>query len=1135
MLCPSCGFDNPEGLRFCGQCAAPVKSACAKCGFENPPGFKFCGQCGTSLTTKPRGKRVKGETAKRKKTTAKSELQIPDSGPSSAERRQLTVMFCDLVGSTALSEQLDPEELREVVRAYQEVCAEVIGRFEGHIAQYLGDGLLVYFGYPVAHEDDAQRAVHAGLGILAALPESPLLNLRLSHLLQVRIGIHTGLVVVGEIGGGKKRENLALGDTPNIAARVQGIAEPDTVVISAATYRLIQGLFECRTLGPHALKGVSAPLEVYHILGESAVRSRLEAAETTGLTPLVGRERERELVLTRWEQAKTGAGQVVSLSGEAGVGKSRLLQVLKEHAGKETHTRLECHCSPYHQNSAFYPVIDLLQRVLQFRREDSPQEKLDKLEGLLTEYGLYLPKVVPLFATLLSLPLLDRYAPLTLTPQRQKQKILEALLVWLLEVAEKQPVLFVMEDLHWMDPSTLEFLPLLMAQGAAARILILLTFRPQFTASWTRRDHLTQIELGRLPREQVEVMVKKVAGGKTLPVEVLQQIIAKTDGVPLFVEELTKMVLESVETTNRSPQQTLAIPATLHDSLMARLDRLTTAREVAQLGATLGREFPYEVIQAVSSGTEETLQHELARLVEAELLSQRGVPPHARYLFKHALIQDAAYQSLLKSTRQQYHQQIARVLAERFPEIRDTQPELLAHHYTEAGLKEEAISYWQQAGQRAIARSANVEAISHLTKGIELVKALPDTPVRVQQELTLQIALGESLMATKGYAAPEVAQAYARARELCRQVGETPQLFPVLFGLWAFYTVREELHTARELGEQILRLAHTVQDTPLMLQAHYTVGIPLFYLGELASAREHLEQGIALYDRHQHPAYAFRAVQDPGVLCLSYAAWVLWLLGYPDQALRRSHEALALAQELSHPFSLAFALSFTARLHQYRREGQVTCEQAQAAITLATEQEFPFWVAQGTILWGWALTTQGQGEEGIAQLHQGMAAYRAAGAELSVPYWLALLAEACGHTGQMEEGLRVLAEALVMANRSGEQAYAAELYRLTGQLVLQSGVCSPESELPNTQHPTPSTQAEAEAEVCFLKAIEIARGQQAKSLELRAVISLGRLWQQQEKTGEARQMLAEIYNWFTEGFDTADLQEAKVLLEELGH
>jgi predicted ATPase len=615
-------------------------------------------------------------------------------------------------------------------------------------------------------------------------------------------------------------------------------------------------------------------------------------------------------------------------------------------------------------------------------------------------------------------------------------------------------------------------------------------------------------------------MIDKIAATQELSAEVIEQIRIKTDGVPLFVEELTKSVIESAGGPGIRTGGTLAIPATLQEALLARLDRLATARHVAQLGATLGREFSQELLQAVSPLSEADLQAALEKLVEVEILYRRGMGEQARYFFKHALIQDTAYQSLLKSTRQQYHRQIAQVLAERFPHTQETEPELLAYHYTEANLIERAILYWQKAGEMASERSASIEAISHLTKGLALLQLLPDTAARARHELTLQMALGVPLMATRGYAAPDVERAYARAQALCQQIGDTPQTFPVLWGLAQFYLVRAEYGTARDLGEQLLRLANRRQDPALLLEAHRLLGGVLYLLGELTSARAHLEQGMGLYDRQQHRSHTFLYGHDPAVVCLSIVALALWHLGYPAQALQRVHEALTLAQELDHPFSLVWALAYTALLHQDRREGQLAQQWTEAAISICEEQGFALWLAAGTYVRGWALAEQCQGEEGIAQIRQGISAYRGTGAELAICSQLGFLAEAYEKVRQTEEGLSVLAEALMLVNRTGECHYKAELYRLKGTLTLQSQVQDPKS------------QAQ-EAEECFHKTIEIARQQQAKSFELRASTSLACLWQQQGKREEAHELLFEIYNWFTEGFDTKDLQEATALLQEL--
>jgi class 3 adenylate cyclase/predicted ATPase len=1106
MRCSHCEFENPERTKFCGQCSTPLSRDCTRCGFENPPDFTFCGQCGTALATVPQG-----------------------NLPPEAERRHLTVMFCDQVDSMDRSHRLDPEEFREITRQYQEVCAKIIGDFAGQIGQYQGEGLLVYFGYPVAHEDDAQRAVRAGLGILAELPQ---LNSRLQRALkdlrdfplQLHIGIHTGLTVVGEMGAGGRRELMVLGDTPNIASRLQGIAAPNTVVIGEATYRLVEGFFKCRELGPQHLKGISLPVLAYQVLQEGEARSRLEVV--THLTPLVGRKAETELLLERWERVKEGEGRAVLLSGEAGIGKSRLVRVLKERVAAQAHTWLEFRGVPYYQNSVLYPVIDLLQRALRFTREDSPEEKLRKLEDALTQYNRSLPEAIPFLALLLSLPLPDSSPPLPLTPQRQRQKILEVILAWLLAIAEKQPLLLVGEDLQWLDPTTLELLSLFIDQGPTARILTVLTFRPEFRPPWTMRSHLTQFTLSRLPRKQAEEMMGKITGEKTLPSRAVRQLVAKADGVPLFVEELTKTVLESGQLIDREDHYELAgsrtgledIPAALQDSLTARLDRLGTAKETAQLGATLGREFFYELLRAVSPLDETTLQRDLARLMEAELLYQKGVPPQVRYLFKHALIQDAAYQSLLKSKRQQVHQQIARVLEERFSETKETQPELLAHHYTEAGRVREAIPYWQRAGRRAVERSAHAEAISHLTRGLELLKTLPDTVERAQQELMLQLALGGPLIAAKGYGAPEVEKAYGRAFELCHQSGEAPHFLQTQLGLIAFYAMRGRFQRARQLGEQCLLLAQKTGDPSRLLQAQWALGQTLFHIGEFLSAREHVEHAIALYDPRQHRS---RTLQDLGVTSHCYLSWGLWQLGYPDQALATSHKALTLAQGLSHSFSVAYALIFAACIRQLRGEGHTAQEHAEKAIAFCREQEFPVWLAFGQVVRGWALTGQGREEEGIAQIRQGLTAWKATGAEASRPLVLALLAEAQGRVGQAEEGLLMLEDALAIAQANEERYYEAELHRLKGSLTLQAKVQGPKS------------RVEKEAEDCFQQAIDIARHQSMKSLELRAVMSLSRLWRQQGKTEEARRMLAELYGWFTEGFDTADLRAAETLLEEM--
>jgi class 3 adenylate cyclase/predicted ATPase len=1039
-------------------------------------------------------------------------IEPPPSGPR-AERRRITVMFCDLVGSTALAEHLDPEELRELMRAYQDACREAVARFAGHVAQYLGDGLMVYFGWPTAHEDDVERSVRAGLAIVLAVK-----GVAAPTPLRVRIGIATGPVVVGETGAGDASvPKMAVGETPNLAARVQGLAGPDEVVIAAATRRLLGAGFDLDDLGEHMLKGIVEPVRAFRVLAARAVTDRFEATHGTRITPLVGRESEMALLLDRWRHAMEGRGQVLVLRGEPGMGKSRVVRAFRDRIAAEGPTWVQYQCSPFFTNTAFHPITEQLKRAAGFGDDDNIAVRLDKLERLLDRSGGAMADAPPLLAALLSVPSEDRYPSLDLSPSRQKERTIEVIAQGLGRLAGMAPLLAVFEDVHWIDPSTLEFLTHLIARTPEWRLLLLVTHRPEFNPPWEGLAHVTLHSLNRLSREQSALMAGRVAQD-TLPETLIAQIVTKTDGVPLFVEELTKAVLESDRPAGEdaAASSLLAIPTTLHDSLMARLDRLATAKEVAQLGATLGREFGYDLIEAVSPLDAVSLRQALARLVDAELLYQSGKPPQARYVFKHALIQDAAYQSLLKSTRARYHEQIARAMEERLPETIETQPELLAHHYSEAGLVEQALPYWQAAGKRAVQRSANVEAINHLTRGLELVRTLADSPAHARRELTLLIALGVPLRAIKGFAAPDVGQAYARALELCQRDEDTSQLVPVLRGLWEFHELRAEYGPARELGEQLLALAGRTQDPGALLVAHDVMGDTLFWLGEFSEARSHLEQGAALYDVQERQSHIFLYGYDAGVACLGFGAWALWFLGYPDQALRRAHAALRVARELAHPFSLAFGLQFVAQVHHYRREYALARELATEVIAISREHAFPLWSGMGTIVRGWALAKEGRGLEGLAQVRQGIVEWQRTGFELEWPHFLALLAEAHETVNEPGEGLELLAQARAAADRTGEGFWDAELHRLHGELSLQVA-------------PTETGRA-ADS---FLKAIEIARRQQAKSLELRAVLSLSRLWQQQGKEDEARQMLTTIHAWFTEGHDTPDLREAKTLLGEL--
>ncbi|MEE8545430.1 MAG: adenylate/guanylate cyclase domain-containing protein [Alphaproteobacteria bacterium] len=1051
----------------------------------------------------------------------------PTSAPSAeAERRQLTVMFVDLVGSTALSERLDPEDLREVLRAYQETCAESVGRFGGHIAKYIGDGLLVYFGYPQAHEDDARRAVNAGLGVVTGIAA---LNRRLGEdqgvELAVRVGIHTGLVVAGEMGVGESREAGAIvGETPNLAARLERLAAPDTVVISAATRRLVEGLFECDDLGPQRLKGISEAVATFRVRGVSDAPSRFEAATQRGLTELVGRGSEVDLLLDRWAHATEGEAQVVLLSGEAGIGKSRILRAVHERLEGEPHDEVIYHCSPYHQNSALYPAIEQLERALRFATSDRAQHKLDKLEAALSGLSLAVDELAPPLASMLSLPAEGRYPAQAVSPQLLRRRTLEALLSVIEARAARTPVLMVVEDAHWIDPSTLEMLGLLIERLRSARIFLLVNCRPEFEPSWGRHAHLTGLRLNRLSFKESAEVVARVVGGKTFPDEVLEQILSRTDGVPLFVEELTKTVLESGLLSRedggyvlKGPLPPLAIPASLHDSLMARLDRLAAVKEVAQLASTLGRSFSYELLAAISPLDGPDLEAALSELEIAELVFKRGVAPDLTFEFKHALIQDAAYQSLLKSSRQRHHARIAQVLEEKFPATVEGEPELLAHHYTEAGLGGPAIDHWQRAGQRAMQRSAHVEAEGHLRKGLAVLEGMAETPERRRREIALQNTLGVCLMPTRGFGNPEVAEAFARAASICEVEGESTGLFVALRGKGQYQMISGDLPSAREQAHRILDLAQELDDPGLLIEAHHLGWSALTFTADFEAAQRHAEEGIARYDRERHHdlTYVYSG-HDPGVCARSFGSLALWQLGYPDRALALCREGRALALELAHPFSITIAMWALGMMHQLRREPGATRETGDRLIEHCNEKGFPPFLPMGRIFRGSALAEAGELAAGVAEMREGIAGVRATGTEYTLPLFFAVLGELCLNGGRTDEGFSALEEGLAMSEKNQDRFILPEFHRLRGALLLR--------------RPGPD---KARAEACFKQAIEIARGQQARLLELRATTSLARLWGEGGKRAQAHDCLAPVYAWFSEGFDSADLVDAKALLEQL--
>ena len=1047
-----------------------------------------------------------------------------------AERRQLTVMFCDVVGSTTLAARLDPEDMGRVIRAYQSCCAEVVERWGGHVAKYMGDGVLAYFGWPQAHEDDAERAVRAGLELTAAVSALEAPGLALGggrderQPLAARVGIATGLVMVGElIGEGAAKEQTVVGETPNLAARLQALAAPGSVVISQATRRLVGGLFELAQLGPRRVKGFAEPLTAWRVEGEGRAEGRFEALHGERLTPLVGREHELGILLERWAWARDGDGQVVLLSGEPGIGKSRLLRALRQELSGEPYVALSHFCSPYHTNSALHPVIAQLERAAGFAPDDEPAARLTKLETLLGQATDQLDEAVPLVGALLGLFADAHYPPLNLSPQRQKQRTLEVLIEQLAGLARDRPVLELYEDVHWIDPSTLELLDLLIERVRALRILAVLTYRPEFQPPWTGQAHVTALPLNRLGRRQGAAMVARVTG-KPLPDDVAAQIVAKTDGVPLFVEELTKTVLESgllQDAGDRyelaGPLPPLAIPATLHDSLLARLDRLAPVKEIAQIGAALGREFSHELLAAVADRPEAELQAALDQLVAAELVYRRGTPPDVTYSFKHALVQDAAYGTLLKSKRQQLHARIAEVLEERFPEQVEAEPELLAHHCTQAGLAEMAVSYWCRAGEQALARSAMAEAAAQLQKGLELVKGLPDDADPRGRELELQIALGRAMLGAKGWAAPETGEAYSRARELCERLGETKQLFPVLWGLTVFHINRGESGAGRKVAEEMLRLAERQRDDALRIASHRALSAALYHLGEFSATRTHLERVLSLYDSlPSRPTPSLYTV-DHRAMALSFLATTLFLLGYPDQAEARHREAVDYARTLGHSHSLGLVLSHSCEFHCFAHNWESLRTQAHALVSLSTEQGFPYYLAVGTLYCGSALAELGELRDGLTAYDRGFAARRATGARSRVPLFLGLRARTHQKAGRPQDALCSLVQALDWVEGTGEHLYEAELHRLKGEVLSSPPECD-----------------RLEAEACFQRAIEVARKQGAKVWELRAATSLARLWAKRGERRKGRDLLAPVYGWFTEGFDTRDLQDAKALLDEMG-
>jgi class 3 adenylate cyclase/predicted ATPase len=1039
-----------------------------------------------------------------------------------AERRQVTVMFTDLVGSTALSARMDPEDLRTVIGAYHKCVAETVGRFDGFVAKYMGDGVLIYFGYPAAHEDDAERAVRAGLALIDAVsalaaPES----------LQVRIGIATGLVVVGDlVGSGEAQERGIVGETPNLAARLQGIAEPNQVVIAESTRRLLGNLFELEDLGPKELKGITGQVRASAVLRASSVESRFEAMHASGLTALVGREEEFELLLRRWARAKSGEGQMVLISGEAGIGKSRLTAVLLERLADEPHTRLRYFCSPQHTDSAFYPIIEQFKRAAGFAHSDAPQTKLDKLDAALAQTSTSVDNA-SLFAEMLSLPNDGRYPAIELTPEQRRQKTLEALGFQLEALTRSSPVLMIFEDVQWADPTSLEAFGRTVDRIRGLRVLFVVTFRPEFEAPWIGQPHVTTLTINRLGSSDVGTMIDQVVGNKALPPSIRQDIIERTDGIPLFIEEMTRAVLEAESegearrAVAAAPSPGLAVPASLHASLMARLDRLGSAKELAQVGAAIGREFSHALLAAVAGKPDAELGSSLERLIRAGLLFRQGVPPHATYLFKHALVQDAAYGTLLREQRRALHARIGEALERQFAETTDSQPELLARHCTEAGLLEKAAGLWGKAGLRSLDRSALVEAIEQMTRSLEQIATLPSTPALRREQIKLQVALLPPLFHVKGYAAPETSAAMERARLLIEQaeaLGEPPEdplLLPsVLYGFWVASYVTFNGDMACELAAQLLALAEKPGSTPLLTIARQVVGISLACTGDVIRGRTHLDDAIALFDPVAHRPLI--SGQDLRATTLCYRSLVMWMLGYPEAGVADSTHALSEAREIGQAGALFEALFFASINYLLCGHYEVATSLLEELLSLADDKSAGFWKLACVVVQGCVLAATGKPSDAVNTITAAIAAAPSMGAKLFTPLFLSYLVRALTELDQFDEVRRCIDEASTMVETTKERWCEAEVHRVAGEIVLMS--------------PEPDA---AKAETYFERALSIARQQQAKSWELRAAMSMARLWRDQGKRDEARELLASVYGWFTEGFDTLDLKQAKELLDEL--
>jgi class 3 adenylate cyclase/tetratricopeptide (TPR) repeat protein len=1108
--CPDCRADIPGNSRFCPQCGAPQALHCAVCGHSNEAGSRFCAQCGTKFGDAP----AAAASAK-----ASATVEPVPRPTSAAERRQLTVMFCDLVGSTALSTRLDPEDLREVIAAYHKCVAEVVGRCRGFVAKYMGDGVLVYFGYPEAHEADAQNAVRAALALIEAVGALAVGEGR--H--QARIGIATGLVVVGElVGAGEAQERNVVGETPNLAARLQSSAAPNTVLIAASTRRLTGDLFEYEAIEPTQLKGFDAPIVAWRVLREQTMQSRFEALRAANLKPLVGRQEELELLLRRWRQVQDGEGRVVLLSGEPGIGKSRLTAALVERIDDERPRCVRYFCLPHNQSSALQPVVAQLQHAAGFHHDDTPASKRQKLEAMLAQDADNVGVVANQLADLLGVADDRPAGTAPVDPQRKRGQILTALIEQLQGLARHGPVLILFEDAHWSDPTSLELFTLTIERIQTLPVLLVITSRPDFQPPWAGQPHVTTMTLNRLGRKERIALVDHVTGGKALPQNVLDQIVERTDGVPLFVEELTKVVLESDQMREHhdryvldQPMQPLAIPTTLQDSLMARVDRLGSAREVLQIGAAIGREFSYELIAPVAGLPDSVLQDALARLTQAELLFMRGTPPNAVYVFKHALVQDTAYSTMLRARRQQLHGAIASVLEKRFPEVIAAAPELIAQQFEGAGRTEQAIRYWRQAGDRDLRRFAVKEAIAHYSNALRVILSVPESSARAEQELAVSLALGLSQQMAHGPGSMESASHYRRADTLSRQLpGHGREKFLATWGLWLHCHMIDLTEEASRRSEEMVTIAHEVNDEDLVMEAYHAQMPMQQRVGNHRMTKKAAEEVARRYDRQRHRDHTFLFGHDARVCAATFHALSLWGLGLFEQAVRMAHSAIADARDLGHAFSLAHALHQSGIVFLLLDDINICRPITDELYDIATRNQFAWPLTLARFYRGWLAVRCGDHDAGLKAM---AAAVDEPAAGNRRPVLLTILAAATVSVSRYQQAIEVLDRIEELQAATQYTVFAAEAMRLRGDALRHL-----------------SRADDGKAESCLKRAVEIAREQRCDVFELRGATSLARLLGDSGRSAEAQSLLAPIYGRFTEGFDRPDLKVAKALLAELG-